>query len=127
MRESLSRTLIPFHLSSPGTEETRKLAQDIDTFARTIAELVARDLESFRAGDVTITGAATNNSVTFDLEEPDTGFEVCVTVKSVTGAPAAGAYIPIGMAYTTTGFTLTLTAAPGIGTSITYSWIRVRR
>jgi hypothetical protein len=78
-------------------------------------------------GTVLIADANTNAAVTFATAEPDANYQVWLTIAARTGAPAAGAYIPIPTtALATTGFTVNLTAAPGAGTDVTYNWLVIR-
>lgn len=75
------------------------------------------------AGTVTISDAATTGAVTFTTEQADASYIVTASVSSVTGTPAANAYTLAGISgKATTGFTVSLRAAPGAGTSITYAW-----
>ncbi|WP_341702634.1 hypothetical protein [Ferrovibrio sp.] len=74
-------------------------------------------------GTLTITGASTTGAVTFSAVQANTNFIVTFSpVTGSTGTPAAGAYVPLSIAKTTSGFTLTLTAAPGVGNSVTYQY-----
>lgn len=76
-----------------------------------------------RRGQVTITGATTTASVALSPAEPDNTFSVQLTAVSQTGGPAAGAFTPQGVSKATGGFVVTLLAAPGPGTSVTYDWL----
>ncbi|RCW44219.1 glycosyl hydrolase family 28-related protein [Paenibacillus prosopidis] len=78
-------------------------------------------------GSVTVSDANTSQAVTFTNAEPDTSFRIMLTVRSVSGAPASGAYVPVAPSgKATTGFTVNLQSAPGAGTSITYEWFLFR-
>jgi hypothetical protein len=77
-------------------------------------------------GDVTVSGAATTATETFSTNETDGTFEVVLTAKSSTGAPAAGSNRILSYTTATTGFTITVEAAPGIGSTVTFSWILIR-
>lgn len=71
-------------------------------------------------------GAASTATVTFATAEADANYRVQTTVNDVTGAVAAGSNRVKSIAKTTTGFTVTLEAAPGAGCDTTFSWMIFR-
>jgi hypothetical protein len=74
-------------------------------------------------GQVVISEAGTTAVVSFAQALANTGYIVTFSpVIAETGTPDPGAYQPLKLAKTTTGFTLTLTAAPGVGNSVTYQY-----
>ena len=77
-------------------------------------------------GTVTISDAAVGDTVAFAAAQADTNYTVMIQAKSITGAPATGAYTKQTKTYATGNFSFTLVAAPGAGTSITFDWQLVR-
>ncbi|MBD2865580.1 glycosyl hydrolase family 28-related protein [Paenibacillus oceani] len=78
-------------------------------------------------GSVTILESDTSQTVSFANVEPDANFRILLTVRSVSGSPASGAYIPLAPSgKAATGFTVHLQAAPGPRSSITYEWFLFR-
>jgi hypothetical protein len=78
-------------------------------------------------GTVTVTGASTSQAVTFTNLEPDSTYNVMLSVRSSSGAPAAGAFTPVApTSITTSGFTVNLQSAPGVGNSVSYNWFLYR-
>jgi hypothetical protein len=65
-------------------------------------------------------------SVTFATAETDTNYRIVMTVNDVTGAAAAGSNRVKYITKTTSGFTVTLEAAPGAGCDTTFSWMIFR-
>jgi hypothetical protein len=72
------------------------------------------------SGTLTIADPATTAVFTFAEEQPDTNYFVQATGSAFGGTPLADAFIPVGIAKTTTGFTLTIAVAPGAGDSVTF-------
>ncbi len=73
--------------------------------------------------------AATTAAVTFpaDKQQPDTTYKVFLSVVSFTGTPGIGAFVPVSTTLlATTGFTLTVQAAPGLGNSVTFNVLIMR-
>jgi hypothetical protein len=77
-------------------------------------------------GTLTISDANTTATNTFSTNETDGSFQVVLTAKSSSGAVAAGSNRILSYTTATTGFTITVEAAPGPGTSVTFSWILIR-
>jgi len=78
-------------------------------------------------GTVTVSGTNTSQAVSFTNVEPDTNYRIILTVRSVSGSPAASSYVPVApSALTTGGFTANLQAAPGVGTAISFNWLLFR-
>jgi hypothetical protein len=76
-------------------------------------------------GAFTLADPATTAVVTFATTELDTNYRVlCVPNQIVAGTPAACAVKSI--AKTTSGFTVTFTAAPGGGNSLAFAWMIFR-
>ena len=77
-------------------------------------------------GAFQITAAETGASVSIPTQ-PDTNYVIMVQPKGiVAGTPASGAYIITGKTYSTTGFSVTIQAAPGAGNTLNYDWILIR-
>ena len=89
--------------------------------AQEAANLALSLIEDNDAGQVTITGAATTAVVTITTQ-PNTTYFVTFGGSGFTGAPGASAFVVVSVAKTTTQFTLTLAAAPGLGNSVTLDW-----
>ena len=77
-------------------------------------------------GYVDIAGAATTSAVTLTTE-PDAAYHVLTNVSKVGGTPTAGSYNShLSTFPTTTGFTIELDAAPGVGNTVRVWWMIVR-
>lgn len=74
------------------------------------------------SGSVTVTGAATTGTASFTAQATAT-YALSLTPASVTGAPAASSSVVRSIAKTTTGFTVTVQVAPGVGTSVTFDYL----
>jgi hypothetical protein len=77
-------------------------------------------------GTVTVSELNTTATVTFSTNESDASFQVVLTAKSSTGTPAAGSNRVLSYTTATTGFTITVEAAPDTGNTVTFSWILIR-
>lgn len=77
-------------------------------------------------GSFQIAGAATTATITFSRNEANTSYFVSITPTAKTGAPAAGANRVVSVAKSTTGFVVTVEAAPGGATDVSFDWIIVR-
>lgn len=77
-------------------------------------------------GTVTVTGAATTGTATLGLAQPDASYSVFLTASTVSGAPAASSTVVRSISKTTTGFTVTVQAAPGGATSVTLNYAIMR-
>jgi len=77
-------------------------------------------------GNVTVEGDAIGGTVTHGVNLPDADYEVVLQAKTITGSPAADAFRVVTKTYAQQDFTFALAAAPGAGSSITFSWILVR-
>jgi hypothetical protein len=76
-----------------------------------------------RRGQVTISGTNTFASVVLSPTEPDAGYSVQATVVTSSGTPAAGAYTINQTNKVPGGFDISVLTAPGVGSSVTYSWL----
>jgi len=76
-------------------------------------------------GFVDISEGTSTAAVTFGTAEPDTSYFVYLSVRTLSGAPAAGSKTPSWNTPATTGFTVALDAAPGAGASVRVSWFLV--
>lgn len=77
-------------------------------------------------GIVQVSDTNSSGSVTFTTAQSDANYVIILQAKTVSGAPATGAYTISSKTYTPAGFTFTILAAPGAGTSITFEWQLVR-
>lgn len=78
-------------------------------------------------GTVVVSDANTSAAVTFTNVEPNASYRLMFSVKSVSGTPASGSFIPTApSSLTTSGFTINLQSAPGAGNSISYNWFLFR-
>lgn len=85
--------------------------------AKVLALVAARETGSF-----TIADAATITTVTLKTKRPDTKYRVVASAVSSTGAPASGAFTVKGVTKAADSFVVTLSAAPGAGTSVTFDF-----
>jgi len=79
-----------------------------------------------QTGAATMTGAPTTGSVTLPVAEQDANYSVILSPSGFTGTPAAGSQTITSITPTTTGFTFTTQAAPGLGNTVSFSWFLVR-
>ena len=75
-----------------------------------------------RRGQATVVDGNASVNVGLAGGEPDTGYFVQLTVTSTAGGPAPGALTVSGVTKAMAGFEVTVTAAPGVGKSVTYDW-----
>ena len=73
-------------------------------------------------GTVTFTSADTSKAVTFAVAEPDTNYNVFLTVNGSAGTPASGSSTIVDVQKTISGFTAFVSAAPGVGNAVAYAW-----
>lgn len=97
-------------------------AQQTANDALIAAAAAAEELASQDSGTLIISGASISGAVAFAVAQADTNFYPVTTVAATSGTPAAGAYTVTGIAKTTGGFTVSLSAAPGVGNSVTFNW-----
>lgn len=76
-------------------------------------------------GTVQISGNNTSAAVAFSVNEPDAAYLLSVAVTDQTGTPATGSTRAATKSKATTGFTIILEAAPGVGNSVTVDWILI--
>lgn len=77
-------------------------------------------------GTVTVVDAATTGAVTFTTAETNSSYYLSVTPVSKTGSPAAASNRVSEIAKTGSGFTITVEAAPGAGTTRVFDWVLIR-
>lgn len=104
-----------------GAQQTANQAYSLAANAKAIAQ-------KFRAaGTVTISDAATTGDFTFPTAEADTSYFVSVTPSAKAGSPAPDSNVIESLTKATSKVTLTLTAAPGVGTSRTFDVLVFRQ
>lgn len=81
--------------------------------------------KNFR-GTIQVSGAATTATFTFVNAEPDADYRIVLTPVTVAGGAVVASTRIIGVSKTTTGFTITVEAAPGGVGIVTFDWILVR-
>jgi hypothetical protein len=107
-------------------------AQTTANNALTLANTVQNDLETHAQGQdagggAVISDLATSVAITGLAEQTDTNYFVVASPTGSSGSPPSGAYIITSISgKTTTGFTLNVGAAPGVGNSVTWNWIVLR-
>ena len=114
--------LDPENLPVP-TETTIAKSQQVANAAYALASGLSANL---RAGSVTVSGAATTGSATFSSALDDALYSVALTRTGVTGSPAANSDAVASIAKTASGFTVTVKAAPGAGTAVTFDYVAIR-
>lgn len=124
-QDSSDEEIDPADLPDPANTSVA-LAQQTANDAYTIA-VEARNLANSRAGkvgSVTVSGAATTGVVTWtgDDVQDDASYNVVFGAITLTGAPAANSTVIRSTAKLTTGFTITVAAAPGVGTDVTFDY-----
>lgn len=86
---------------------------------------VANDMRL--TGSVAATGASATVTVTFGTAQYDTNYKLAAFVPTTTsGTPATGSNRVLSVAKTTSGFTVTLEAAPGVGNTVNFDWVTQR-
>ncbi len=85
---------------------------------------INNNLADIQAGTITISGAATTGTAVVSFT--DTAYHVVYGALSSTGTPAAGAFTPVSTGKTTIQITITVSAAPGGGNSVTFDFIAKR-
>lgn len=94
--------------------------------AQTVANAAYTLATQREGGSFSIADPDTSATVTFADAEPDTDYYVVVTASAESGAPAVNAHIVSSITKSTTGFTVNIAAAPGVGTSVTFDYIKIR-
>ena len=107
-------------------DPTNSSVSAAQTVANAAYMLAVQNAENIKAGSVTVTDPATTGAATFATEEPDTSYFVTLTASAESGTPAIDSHIVTSIAKTTTGFTVTVAAAPGASASVTFDWIKFR-
>jgi hypothetical protein len=82
--------------------------------------------DGLAAGAFTISDTDTQAVVTLTPAQADTGYYVVAVHTAISGAPAATSDEIASIAKTTADFTVTVKAAPGAGTSVTFDWQLMR-
>jgi hypothetical protein len=77
-------------------------------------------------GFVDITGTATTAAVTFGTAETDATYGAFFGVLHTAGTPASGSEAVYMTARATSGFTINLRAAPGVGNTVRVHWMIMR-
>lgn len=97
------------------------------TTALSTANNAQAELDTFRRGTVTVSGASASQTLTFSGSgEPDTAYDLILTPASFAGTPAIDAFVVKQQTKNTGDFTITVFGAPGIGNSVTFSWVLIR-
>jgi hypothetical protein len=112
-------------LPDPATA-TISSAQQTANEAFALADEQRDRIDGFVSGTFTIADADDNASVTFDTDQPDDDYRVIVQALNSVGTPDPQAYTVTSKSYLETGFSVTILAAPGSGTSITFEWQLIR-
>lgn len=73
-------------------------------------------------GTLTVSAGATTAAVAFDVPTHDTRYRILPTPVTVSGGATAGSSRVRSIAKTTTGFTITVEAAPGGAESVVFDW-----
>jgi hypothetical protein len=87
--------------------------------------------QNYQAGTLTVPANSDNVNVVFDPPAKDTNYDVVVRAVSQTGAPPAGALLPLALNgvsnRTVNGFTLTVQSNTGAGNTVTFEYTTVRK
>lgn len=105
---------------------TAATAQTTANSALVLATTNDQRLDRQMAGQFSVADASTTAVITLPAAQADTDYEVAFGGVTFTGAPAIDCFTVIGIAKTTTNFTVTIGAAPGVGNAVTLSWILLR-
>lgn len=112
-------------LPDPATA-TLYSAQQTANLAYALADQTADRIEGYISGEILVDEANTGASVVFTEEQEDDDYRIILQAKSTTGVPDPDSYLIASKTYSTTGFSFTLVAAPGVGTGITFEWQLIR-
>jgi hypothetical protein len=115
-------TFDPASLPDP-TDTTVAKAQNTGNAAWLLARAIS---DGIRTGAVTVAGAAASAAVPFTSAYPDAAYRIVLTRTASAGAPAAAADDVTAVIKTKTGFTVTVAAAPGVGSAVTFDYIAIR-
>jgi hypothetical protein len=107
-----------------GTARTINFSDEFSAVSDLANDRVSVSLASAMASSATISGSATSTNVTFGTAESDTSYLIHLSVASISGSAAVTT--PYGSAYATTGFTINVPTAPGVGTGVTINWFMTR-
>jgi hypothetical protein len=116
----VSSTELPDPASTTLAQAQQTANQAFVLAEQSLAQSLALHEHYIESGTLTIADPATTAVFTFAEEQPDTNYFVQVTGSAFSGTPLADAFIPVSIAKTTTGFTLTIAVAPGAGDSVTF-------
>lgn len=116
-------TMTPFFASAAGVYSTGDIYQG----ASGSAAIPPRSGRLNPDGVLTISGANTSGAVAFAQTEPDANYVPILTVLPGTGAASTDSHLAYPTAVTTTGFTINLRAAPGVGTDVNVAYRLVPR
>lgn len=97
-------------------------AQSTADGANTTANTNKTILDAQESGEFTIANTDTTSVITLAATQADTSYYVTFGRAAISGSPAADSYIISGIVKTTTQFTVTLKAAPGAATDVTFAW-----
>lgn len=101
-------------------------AQSTANEAYNLASTATSRLDGFLTGTFTMGAADVGGSVSFNVDQQDNEYRVFLQALSDTGAPPLDAYVVIAKTYTTSGFSFTMGAVPGVGCSVTWEWQLIR-
>lgn len=114
-------SLDPNNLPDPA-DATIASAQSTANAAYQLATTAEGKAEKFRfVGQVTISDAASSGDLSFPTNEADTAYFAVATASASTGSPASGSRTVASFTNAVDKVTLTLVAAPGAGTSVTFN------
>ncbi|WOF74134.1 hypothetical protein QMT40_001781 [Parvibaculaceae bacterium PLY_AMNH_Bact1] len=128
-----SKMLDPaFHASTGDFEETGVLPDPAQTslaLAQLIANLALQEVRGRfpeDAGQFTVSGTNDFAQLQFSEERASSTYFVLCQIVDQTGSPASGARQIKTIEKSTTGFTVTLVAAPGASAAVTYDFLIIQ-
>ena len=125
INSQLSQNTVLTELPDPDTA-TIASAQQTANEAYSLAAAQKSRIDGFIGGEFTISDTDVASSISFDEDQEDVDYRIMIGAKSVSGSPAANSFIVKTKTYTVSGFDVTLYAAPGAGTSVTFEWQLIR-
>ncbi len=129
--ESQAGTFDPSSLPDPATATLAQAQQTANEAYALAFSAYAQAIKTDKwvLGDLTISGAATSGAATLtgDNVQADTDYRIIATPSGLAGSPGLGAFVVTSISgKSTTGFTVNLQAAPGLGNSVTFTLFLVR-
>jgi len=87
-----------------------------------VTKAVFSEADTLPSGTVSFGAADTTKTITLPVAEPDTNYNIQMTVNGAASTPATNSYIISDIQKTTTNFQVTVVAAPGGVAAVSWAW-----